>query len=255
MAFQFFTVSKVLEDILHRGNLKGREDQHPPDRLIALWNDSNQTLREIVSQHSPTAFMKKTTPANLPTTPAIAGEVYAEIPWPTDAISIYSVRAQQPGVSSNRWRPLKEASVDALHDFQRPRVAGADANRAIAYVTGEVPFGAVEVENPGTIQLVPVPRGGLYQVWYIQAWQPVTDLDAKVNYIAAFHDYTVWDTVIKSTGKTGKAGHTYNLAVRERDRVEARIVSRAMRLSEAGGLEPRNARMDGFDHFYDDEWE
>lgn len=255
MAFQFRTVSQVVEDIRYRGNLKGHEKTHPNDRLISLWNDSNQALREIISTFSPTAFMKKSAPADLPTTPYIESEVYAEIPWPTDAISIYSVRALQQGVAGGRWRPLKPVSADALHDYQHPRSISSSSNRAIGYVSGEVPFGSGETENPGTIQIVPVPLSGKYQLWYIQAWQPITDLDAKVNYIAAFHDYTTWDVVIKTTTKVGKGGHTYNTAVKERDRAQSRIETRARRLDESGIIEPRDARADGFDHFDYDEWE
>lgn len=245
MAAQFKTLGDIIQDIRFRGNLAGYESRFPDDDLKNLWNDSQQALREMISTHKDSPYLQRTAPAALPTVAAVTGDVYAVVDWPVNALSIHSVRVKD---SDNRWRPLKEILPGALHDYQSRNNNSLFLRDGlpIAYVTGNVPQGSGATENAGTIEIVPIPTTGSYSVWYIENWTPITDDTDTVNCIAGFHEWTIWDVIVKSSGKSGKGGHTYNNAVNEREAARVRIEDRARRLSASGTIEPRDGRRDGY---------
>lgn len=241
MTAQFQTLDYVLEQIRHRGNLTGYEQRHGADRIKEIWNASNQELRELVSQHGSHAYLKRTAPVALPTAPAVDGEGFATLDWPLEALSIHSVRV----LRSQFWRQLKEISPEALHDYQARGGSSRLSGLPMVYALGRLPYGVANTETAGEIFVAPVPTQGTFSIWYTEAWTPITDGGAIVNSVGAFLEWTINDTIIKCSGKDAKASHSYSVAVTGRDRAEARIVSRARRLSENSEIVPRNARADG----------
>ena len=251
MTAQFRTLEAIIDDIQYRGNLAGYESRHPEATLKTLWNQSWQELRELVSFHEDGTFLTQTTPASLPTSAAVSGEVYAEVDWPTDAVAIYGVRVK----SNNRWRPLRPLPVAAVHDYQFDAALsglGVDDGIPRGYMLRTIPSGSTSTEVAGKIMIVPVPSTGQYSVWYLQAWTPITSDSDTVSGHAAFIEWSIWSTIIKARAKDGKRDDTYAIAKEERDKAEDRILTRARRLSEGLPMEPRDARSDGFTDYWDD---
>lgn len=241
MTSQFLTLDDIIEQVRHRGNLAGYANRHGTQRLVDIWNASNQELREMVSTHDSSPYIKRTAPANLPTVAIVSGETYTSIDWPTDALSIHSVRVNQ----SNYWRPLKEVSPLALHDYQGTRGFTRRNGLPCVYALGRLPEGSGTTEVAGTIDIAPIPTEGQFTIWYTEAWTPLSDGNSVVNSVGAFLEWTIWDTIIKASAKDAKGGHTYAVAIMQRDRCQDRIQTRARRLSESAEINPRNARRDG----------
>lgn len=251
MAGQFKTLDQIISQIRYRGNLAGYTSRHGTDVLRELWNESWQELREEVSFHEDGTFLTQTAPAALPTSAAITGEVYAEVDFPADAVAIYGVRVKD----ARRWRPLKPIPVSAIHDYQRDGLFsgfGFDDGHVRGYALRTIPVGSGTSELAGKIMLAPVPRSGEYSVWYLQAWEPLTDGTHKVSGHAAFLEWSVWDTVVKTRAKDGKRDKTFLIAVEERDRAMERIKTRAQRINEGLSMEPRDARYDGDSLYWDE---
>ena len=242
MTYQFRLLSEIIDDIQYRGNLAGYDQRHPEATLKILWNASWQELREIVSFAEDGTFLQQTTPASLPTTPATS-EDYVVVDWPVNAVAIFGVRVK----TNERWRPLKSLPASALHDYQYDGLFGTTARNPIGYILKTIPFGASATETAGKIMIVPVPTSGTYSVWYLEAWSPVTTDAHTVSGHAAWVEHSIWSTIVKARAADGQQDDTYQIAFKERDRVEERIIERARRLSEGMSQEPRDARGDGWE--------
>jgi hypothetical protein len=248
LSSQFLALSAIVAQIQYRSNNDGYEQRHSTTTIKELWNIAWQELREMVSFLEDGTFLQQTTPAALPTT-AVSGEDYVVIDWPTNAVAIFGVRVK---TETNRWRALRPLPTAALHDFNFDGWYHSSTSRApVGYILKTIPFGAATTETAGKIMIVPVPTGGTYSLWYLEAWTPITSDTAVVSGHAAWIEWTIWQTVIKMRAKDGLTDATYNIAVKERDRAEDRIKTRAGRLSDGLSMEPRNARGDGleFDTF------
>lgn len=243
MSAQFVALSEIVTRIRYRSNTDGHTDRHPDTTVKQLWNDSWQHLREKVSFLEDGTFLQQTAPASLPTTPA-TDEDYVVIDWPTNAVAVFGVRVK----TDDRWRALRPLPTAALHDFTYDGFFRSSTARApIGYILKTIPFGASTTETAGKIMIVPVPTGGTYSLWYLSAWEPITSDAAVVSGHAAWIEWSIWDTVVKMRAKDGQQDATYQIAVKERDRVEDIIETRARRLSDGLSMEPRNARGDGYE--------
>lgn len=242
MSFQFLTLSTIVTQIQYRSNNDGHEAVHSTTTIKELWNISWQELREMVSFLEDGTFLQQTAPDDLPTT-AATDEDYAVIDWPVNAVSIFGVRVK----TNDRWRALKPLPTAALHDYQYQGLYSTTTRAPIGYILKTIPFGTTTVETAGKIMIVPVPSGGTYSLWYLEAWAPLTEDTHTVSGHAAWIEHSIWNTVIKMRAKDGLMDNTYHIAVRERDKCEARIRERAARLSDGLSMEPRDARGDGYE--------
>lgn len=247
MSFQFRALSDLIADVEYRYSIGGVKKRHPPIRLKQLWNSSWSQLRTRVSLASDGTFLEATAPASLPIVAAITGEAYAEIDWPIGAARIYGIRAQRDATS--RWYPLKPVSWSAFHDFQGH--GALDAYRSqpgpVAYCARTIPKAVETVETAGKIMVMPVPRGGLYRLWYMEAWQPQlgeTDLFAGHD---EWFEFAIYSTMIKMLGPDADSKKVYPQWVAERANALELITATAQRLDDGMALEPRDARFDGDD--------
>lgn len=246
MTYQFKALSAVIDDIQYRGNLAGYDQRHPEATLKLLWNDSWQELREIVSFAEDGTFLQQTPPATFASvgaTTAVSGEDYAVVDWPVNAVAIFGVRVK----TNERWRPLKNLSAASLHDYQYDGLFGSNARNPVGYILKTIPFGASATETAGKIMIVPVPTAGSFSVWYLEAWAPLSTDAHVISGHAAWIEHSIWSTIVKARAADGQMDDTYQIAFKERDRVEERIVERARRLSEGMSQEPRDARGDGYE--------
>ena len=242
-------------DVQHRFSAAGMTLRHPGTRIRQLWNVSWAELREKVSILNDGAFLEATAPANLPTTAAVTGEAYAEVDLPVDAIASYGVRVLLP--SSTRYRPLKRIGFAAIHDYQcsTSRRPGPRVYHSRKVSTG-APASPGPAEVVGNVMIAPVPTGGVYRLWYLQAWSPqVADSD-KFGGHASWVEWALWHTCIKMMGADQKKNNFYTIADRERTKLSDQIEARAQALDSGMSEEPRDARGDGedYDDFWGEEW-
>jgi hypothetical protein len=249
VTYSFRRLGDLLEDIRYRYSIGGVRNRHPPPALIRLYNVSWQQLMTIVSLADDGTFLEATAPAALPTTSPISGEVYSEIDWPIGASRIYGVRVQRS--TSDRWYPLKKIPWAAFHDYQTSRLLTPWMNNPgpIGYCSRKIPSATEATENVGKVMVVPVPRGGLYRLWYMQAWQPQVEDDDLFAGHEEWHEWAIYNTLIKMLGPDADSHKAYPMFSAERAAARALIESTASRLSDGMALEPRDARGDGEDPY------
>ena len=245
MSYQFVRLGDLESDIRYRYSTAGVKNRHPPDRIRRLINSSWQQLRAIVSLADDGTFLEATAPAALPTTSPISGEVYAEVDWPVSAVRIYGVRVQRS--ATDKWRPLKKIPWAALHDYQSSRLIDPWLSQPgpIGYCSRKIPSASETTENVGKIMLVPVPRGGLYRLWYMEAWQPQVEDDDLFPCHEEWQEWIIYHTMIKMLGPDKDAHKAYTMFAAERGHARALIEGTASRLSDGMAEEPRDARHDG----------
>lgn len=247
MSYQFRPLSDLIGDITYRFSIGGVKNRHPADRIKRLWNTSWSQLRTHVSLANDGTFLEATAPASLPIVAAISGEAYAEIAWPLDAARIYGVRVQRDAAS--RWYPLKHVAWSAFHDFQY--FSEVDPYRTqrgpVAYCTRTIPKGVETVETTGSIMIMPIPRGGRYRLWYMQAWQPQLEENDLFSGHDEWFEFAIYNTLIKMLSPDADSRKIYPQWVAERSAALDLITASAQRLDDGMAIEPRDARFDGDD--------
>lgn len=250
MTFGWRAMLAIEGDITYRFSISGVTSRHTigvNGRVRQLFNAAWRETREIVAMASDGSYLLRTATLTLPVTPAVTGEVYAEVPFPTDAIAIYGVRCL---VNPPRWYPLRRISFSAIHDFQSEGLNGVGYNPVrgpIAYCTRLIPDGVGSVETAGTIMLAPVPVGGSYALWYLQGWQDRTADTDTIPGMADWIEHAILGTLIKMSQPDGDSQKQTQIWMMERNRIQDLIESRAMKLDAGLPLEPRDARGDGYD--------
>lgn len=247
MSAQFRRLSDIVEDIRYRFGAGGVRSRHDAPRIRQLFNTSWQELRTLVSLASDASFLRATAVLSLPTTAAIAGEVYAEVPWPVDAVSIYGIRVRTS--TSGTWYPLKRVPWAAHHDYQYNQIIAPFLRRPgpVAFCARTIPVGVETVETAGAIMLFPIPTSGSYRLWYMEAWTPqLEDSDLFPGH-EGWVEWAIWNTMIKMLGPDADSKKVYPMWTAERARQETLIEARARRLEDGVPVEPRDARGDGFD--------
>ncbi len=253
MTFQFRSMLDIEGDIQYRFSIAGVTARHSSGstgRIRQLWNVGWQQLREIVALASDGSFLQGTAPATFAsvsaTTAAVTGEVYSEIDWPVDAVGVYGVRVLG---TSGRWRPLKRIPWAAYQDYQYGNLFdGFDpANGPIGYTSRTIPTGVGSTQTAGKVMITPVPTGGTYRLWYLQAWQSQTaDADVFPGH-AEFTEWNIYNTMIKMLSPDADSQKVYTMWRDERKECREMIEARAKRLDDGMALEPRDARGDGYD--------
>jgi len=249
MTYQFRALGDIVDDIQYRFSIGGVTARHTETRIKQLWNVSWQQLRELVSISSDGSYLKGTSPVTFAsvsaTSAAVTGETYAEVDWPVNAIGIYGVRVN---VSGTRWYPLKRIPFAAYQDFQFTGFFEtlSGARQPIGYTPRLLPEGNETAEAVGKVMITPVPSGGSYRLWYLEAWQPQIEDDDLFAGHAEFTEWAILNTLIKMLGPDGNAGDQYTMWRDERKQCREDIEARAKRL-DSGPMEPRDARGDGFE--------
>jgi hypothetical protein len=235
------------EDIKYRFSIGGVKNRHPSPRVRNLYNVSWQQLRAIVSLADDGTFLNATDVLALPTTSPVTGEVYAEIDWPVNASRIYGVRVQ--ATSNARWYPLKKIPWAAFHDYQFDALIDSFRRQPgpRAYCSRIIPSAVETVETVGKIMILPVPAAGSYRLWFMESWQPQVEDDDLFPGHEEWHEWAIYNTLIKMLGPDADSKRNYPMWSGERAEARKLIESTAVRLSDGMAMEPRDARGDGDD--------
>jgi hypothetical protein len=248
MSFNFRSMLLLEGDVQYKFSIAGVTARHPSARIRTLFNSSWRRLRAIVSLYSDGSYLVGTAPAALPTTAAITGEVYAEVPWPLGAVGVYGVRVLT--TTGGRWRNLRRIPFTAYQDFQEDNLLYSlpPMRGPIGYTSRLLPDGVGSVETVGQVMITPIPTGGTYRLWYLEGFADRTADTDTFNGIEDFHAWAVLDTCIQMLGPDADSQGVYQMWSAERLRYEDLIKTRAARLEAGDAMEPRDARGDGYDY-------
>ena len=118
MANQFRLVQSIIDDAVYRADVQGQDDRHPAANRLQFFNESAQQLRTRLTNLGYEWFLRRTATAQLPIVPALTGETYAEINWPSDTQRVYGIHVLfMPGL----WLPLRPISISGIRDYQFAR--------------------------------------------------------------------------------------------------------------------------------------
>lgn len=231
------TLTQLQSDVEFLGDFEGligTGERIEPDEVTRLLNVSYQSLRSIITSCGAPFFLESTTPANLPTTPAISGEEYVEVAWPTNADEIHAVHVKGAGFGSD-WLQLESVDWSTRRVMAHRR--GCDFGWALRRVPKANPAD-LDAELAGVIQIMPVPNGGQYVIDYIPAH---TFAAAPADLFVGMPDWLRWvtlDTIVQLLGvRDGDDSGQAPFAIGERDKVEQRI--------RAGYAKPRSGARSG----------
>jgi hypothetical protein len=237
-------------DIIYRYSISGVSARHTSARIRQLFMESWRQLREIVALASDGSYLVGTTPAALPIVAAVTGDVYSEVDWPLDAIGVYGVRVQRQ--TNGRWYPLRRVPWVAFQDFQSDQLFGAFSQQQgpVGYCSRFAPDGggtSAATETAGKVMIFPVPQGGNYRLWYLQAFADRIADTATFNGFAAFHEWAILHTCIKMLGPDADSKKVYAMWDNERRIARELIEARALNFEPGQAIEPRDGRDDGYD--------
>lgn len=247
MAGQFQTLGDVKQAATYRVDLEGIIDRHPTLNLNQEVNLSCRQLRLKLANNDVTAVMVSSAILTLPTTEAVAGGGYAEIPWPPDAISVHGIDANVGG----DWNPIPQG------DFTQRRVGQSSSFRgdyrfidesSFRWIIRSLPVSSV---SPGAIMLFPVPTGGRYVIWSLGPWVELTNDTTDIPFQEGWIEWVIWDVGIKALIRdTGPQQSPQMLfATAERDRIWAEIKPATQRIANDGPVQPLNrygSRLGGY---------
>ena len=247
MTAQFRRLQDLEDDVRYRFSIGGVKTRHPSPRIRNLINVAWQQLRTIVSLCADGTFLEATAALALPTTPVITGEAYSEIPWPLNASRIFGVRVQS--TTGGRWYPLRRIPWVAHHDYQFERVLESYRRQPgpIAYCARAIPKGVETTETVGQIMLMPVPRGGLYRLWYLENWTPQLEDDDIFNGHSEWFEFVIYSVLIKMLSPDADSKKNFGLWSVERDKALELIESEAKAMEDGMPVEPTDGRYDGMD--------
>jgi hypothetical protein len=250
MSAQFRLVSAIMDDILYRADIQGMTDRHPTANILRMVNESVQQLRVRKANLGFDGFLTGTTPAALSLTAPVTGETYTEENWPLDAANIYGVHVQ---VETDLWLPLKPISLAGIRDYQRPQSNyGLVGRQGLprAFALREAPIGITSTETVGKIVIVPKPTiARNFRIFYLKNAVDLASSDT-FNGMAGDIEWIIWDVVAKISCRDNDSANTYQISIRERDRIEKVMAENVPRTQMGSSEEPRRADEDDYDNWY-----
>lgn len=250
---EFRRIQDIEQDITYRFSVGGVKARHKSPTIRRLFNISWANTRAIVSNSNDGTYLEATGILTLPLVPAITGEAYAEVPWPTNASRIFGIRCRT--TSSAKWYPLKRVPWAAHHDFQWERVLSLWSRQPgpRAYCSRALPKASETTTTTGNIMIMPVPLQGDYRLWYLESWVPQVEDDDLIAGEAEWFEYAYYCTLIKMLGPDADSKKQYPQWSVERAEARAYIERFAEKLEDGLPIEPRDGRFDGEDPEYS--WE
>jgi hypothetical protein len=239
MAGQFLTVGEVRAAVIYRGDLEGIEDRHPTLRVINEINLSIRELRVKLANGGVNPVLTPTSILALPVVEAVSGGGYAEIDWPTAAVSVHGLDVKVGGY----WCTVPQGN------FMQRRLGPINSDRGDYSLAGEgmalwvvrsLPTATAGTAVAGKIMLFPVPSGGSYVLWYLTEWiDLVLDTDL-IPLQESWVQWVLWDTVVKCLIRDVGPQTSAQLenAKQERDRTWSDIRTNISQLANDQPIQP-----------------
>lgn len=175
----------------------GAAARHSDADLLAVFNASYRSLRQLVTGYGYRQFCTRGTTTALPTTAVETNETYATI---TVATGVSQIAQFDVRYTNGEWDSLPEIQLGQLRDYPT-RTSGTP--RAWLWLDA----GSVSTSSftQGKIGVTPVPNGGSYALWTVSEF---TDLTATTDlYLYHTEDWRQWhmfDAMAKICGARDK---------------------------------------------------
>lgn len=183
MADNTITLATFLTHVREHGDLEDITDRHSDAQLVRWINLAWRLLRTKVTNAGFSYFLEPTTAAALPTAPAVAGEQYLEVNYPTGAVGVYGFDVQIGGI----WVPLKPGSFASRRDYQSR--SGAVGGAPTHYIVRSVAKESTTTVTSGKIMVYPLATGGYdHIIWYLPVWNDI----AAANTTHVFYGHDIW---------------------------------------------------------------
>lgn len=235
MAGQFSTLGDIKQAAFYRADLEGFTDRHPTINVNQEVNASWRDLRLQLANSDVLDVLTSTAVLTLPTVEFIVGAGWAEIPWPSAAVSIHGVDVKVGGT----WCSLPQGSLAQRRMGPFNNVRGdyqfADDGQAM-WVPKALPLATA---TAGTIMLFPVPSGGQYLIWYLDAWVDVLVDTTEFPVLEGWANWLMWDVGVKLLIRDIGAANEAQLehCKTERDRVWKSLRTNVQRIASDGPIE------------------
>lgn len=198
---QFKTRVSVLADIVGQIG-SGQTFRHQTSYVDEIADETYKRLRSLVTRRGFREYLNRSTTATFAsvsaTTPAVTGEEYATIPYPTGATHIKGIDVLE---TSGKWRRLKQ--LDGWAE-RRDHQSGYDAEfgqdlRPYAWDVLSHGSVATTVFTAGTIAIFPVPTSGSYTIWSLPDWTGIVGNDTYLFLYReqCWYDYHVQQAVME----------------------------------------------------------
>lgn len=234
MAGQYLTLGEVRNAAIYRADLEGITDRHPTLVLNVEANLSYRALRVKLANNDVQMVLTPTAITALPSTEAFPGCGYAELDWPTAAVSVHGIDAKIGG----EWDRLTEGTFSQ----RQPRGIGVSYGECYwpQWCVRSLPTTAAAVVTAGKIMLTPVPApGSFYTLWFLTEWVDITlDTDLFPGQ-ESWLQWVIWDlackALIRDIGPQTSAQLQHCMT--ERDRCWADIRTNTTRLKQTEPIE------------------
>jgi hypothetical protein len=230
------TVGELTYDLRERADLRGQTLRHPDSQLRRLLTQSLRACRAWVTRAVSDTFIVGSAPVALPTSAPTAGEQFLEVAFPPTAVSVLGIDTNVGG----RWVELEPVRFMQRRDFQ-----SGSASRPRAYSIRTLPSETPATTlTAGAIQIYPLVTTGLsYRIWYLPEFPELEDPDHVVSgFDGDWLEWALWDSTIKLAAEDDDSQNVDQIATRERQIVQDRVIAGAVRIQRAGPIAPTRSR-------------
>lgn len=241
MAGQYMSLVDARAAVIYRGDLEGMQDRHPNVTINAELNLSWRQLRVKLANNDVHAVMTSTAILALPTTEAVTGGGYAEIDWPTAAVSVHGLDVKVGGY----WNTVPQGSFAQRRlgpvTSERGDYQYADEGLAL-WIVRSLPTVSGATPAAGKIMLFPVPSGGSYVLWFLTEWIDLVQDTEQFPGQESWIQWVIWDTVVKCLIRDigPQTSAQLEKAEQQRDRCWADIKTNTQRLASDGPIQPQS---------------
>lgn len=234
-------MQEVVDFALFRGDLEGMLERHPTVNVFREANMSYRKMRVKLANNDVPTVLSPTSILSLPVVEAVAGGGYAEIPWPTNFVSVHGLDVKVGGY----WNTVPQGVFNQrrLGPVTTERGDYAYSDEGLTqWIVRNLPTTTTTTANAGAIMLFPVPTGGQYVLWGLPEW---VDLVNGTDLFPGQESWIEW--VINDlccTLLTRDIGPQVTAQLQsmqaERERAWMNIKTNAQRLANDGPIQPLN---------------
>lgn len=241
MAGQYLSLGEVRNAAVYRADLEGITDRHPTLSMNLEANLSYRELRVKLANNDVQTVLSSTAITALPLVEAVAGGGYAEIDWPTNAVSVHGLDVKVGGY----WNTVPQGYFAQRRlgpvVSERGDYSYADEGLAL-WIQRSLPTTSAATQVAGKIMLFPVPSGGSYVLWFLPEWVDITaDTDLFPGQ-ESWLQWVIWDLACKCLIRDIGPQSSAQLDKCEvaRERAWSSIKTNTQRLAQDGPIQPQS---------------
>lgn len=227
MAVRTRTLTNLLADVRWQADQLGATVRHDDSSLTRALNQSIQRFREWVSDNGFAYYLVPSTPGSLPvgaTSPYAFGQLDISAVTPA-VVRIYGLDVTVNGEIIS----LDPVAFGERNSFQHFEDSGG------------IPVAFSMYSNTKIAILPPSQSAYQYVLWYLPVASDLSSGSDTFDGIAGWEEWLVWDMLIKIIVRDD-APNAAQIALTERDRIQADILKRSRNLQRVGPMVKRDTR-------------